>query len=379
MLTAIRVSPNKLKLSILEQYFLAGAPSSNDLTGLIPDLLNTLGYEKTYSFLMQFKFTNKNIWINAIWLCIPQELISEDQVAPLLKYIELEGTNPNPVIPKLSDLMKFQKIDGLIVQKASKLVAKLSKTNKNIVHPFLLGTQSNPEELVKIFSNDIGILETMYFSSKIDYNGRILMEIIKLDPSFWDTYINQIKVENYNNKNIFKQIWILDNYKELFDKVFTNVIFPTYNIYFIFEKYEVFFPISKEHNLKRDRNIKKWVLNFIKDNANIYDKIGKIFSIFVEHQTEEDRYDYIEEFLKYNKSYDEFKKLSLIPTSRSWSGSSVPIFDEDISFLENLMSQDFLEGLDYLDYKKGISERIKVMRTERENLLIKEYQDDYLN
>ncbi|ENZ5658238.1 ATP-binding protein [Enterococcus hirae] len=375
------ISSSKL-VDILTLYFEAGAPFSGYLSGVTLDLLKLVGFDRTYSFINQFDFINKGSWLNTIWTCLPEELISASQITLMLEHIEKEGDKLNPNIPRYSDLLKFLSVDQQIVQKASRLIASLSVNNSEIAHLFLIEFYNKPKELVKVFSKDIDTLEKMYFSSKIDFHGEILMEIIKLDSTFWQVYTKQVDITNFHDtfdKEIFKKVWLLDNYKELIDIAYKNIVAPLYDFYFNHEKHETFFPVDKGQDSIRNDHIKRWVLNFISDNSNDFEVIRKIFSVFVSNQSIEDKIDYIAEFLKYNKNVEDFKKLSLSPLSHFWSGSYVPILDEEIRFWTTLLTQKFLIGLEFIEIKSFIGERIRALEGRKKATLLEEYQDDYLN
>lgn len=378
----VRNSNNSNLVAILKLYFELGAPFSGYLSGVTLDLLKLIGFDQTYNFINQLDFLYKSGWLNTLWTCMPEEFTSKNQIPLLLEHIEKEGVKLNPNIPRYSDLLKFLKIDKMIVQKVSKLVADLSVDNPQIAHSFLIEFYNNPKELVEVFSEDIDTLEKMYFSCDIDFHGQILIEIIKLDPMFWQTYTKQVDVTNFHDtydKEIFKKVWLLDNHKELIDIAYKNIIVPTYDFYFNHEKHETFFPVDKGQDSIRNDHIKSWVLNFIRENSVDFEAIRKIFSVFVSNQSIEDKLDYIAEFLKYNKNDEDFKKLTLSPLSHFWSGSYVPILDEEIKFWKTLLTQKFLIGLDFIEIKSFIKERIRMLDEAKKATLLKEYQDDYLN
>lgn len=76
----------------------------------------------------------------------------------------------------------------------------------------------------------------------------------------------------------------------------------------------------------------------------------------------------IKTFLSKNKDFDIFKKLSI--SSHSWFsvGSLVPAFQKEINFYESLIP--ILSGIDFLEHKKLIKERIERLEisVEREKI-----------
>ena len=161
------------------------------------------------------------------------------------------------------------------------------------------------------------------------------------------------------------------------DIAYQNIVVPTDKFYFSFGKHEIIFPIESNTNSKINENIKEWVLEFIKKNIDNLESMKKIFSVFVANQNVQDRIEYISEFLTHNKKCEDFVKLSLIPSSRMFEGSQVPSIDVDIQFWEKLISSDVLGGLDFLEHKAVINDRIELLKRARTNVLLREYQEDF--
>ena len=78
-------------------------------------------------------------------------------------------------------------------------------------------------------------------------------------------------------------------------------------------------------------------------------------------------------FCHVNKSFDDFKSLRLTETSRSWSGSEIPLIDKQLDFLDNLRAQ--LKGIDYAEHRGWISEWIQSARNYRSRIEAEEFMD----
>ena len=365
---------------ILKVYFQQGAPFSWNLSNIISRLLDLEGFEFTYSLIMQQDFSSKDIWINVIWEYMSEGMISLKEIELFIEHIESQCQKKQSRIPRLSTVLKFSKIDSSVFSRASKIIAKYSESKSDLSHSFLLEYYNKPVELVELFSNDLEILEKMYLSSNIDYKGEILLEIIKKDISFWEIYTKSVEIkqsEDGNDKEIFKNVWCLNDYKILMDIAYQNIVIPTNNFYFSFGKHETIFPIESNTNSNINMHIKEWTLEFIKKNIDNLESMKKIFSVFVENQNVQDRLEYISEFLTHNKKCEDFVKLSLIPSSRIFGGSQVPSIDGDIQFWEKLISSDVLEGLEFLEHKVVINEKIEILKREKTNVLLREYQEDF--
>ena len=85
--------------------------------------------------------------------------------------------------------------------------------------------------------------------------------------------------------------------------------------------------------------------------------------------------EFILEFLKYNKSIDDFKKIPFFSSFSSWSGSEVPLIDKKIDFLNDLNNS--ISGLDYLEHKDYINSEIEVYKKYKIDIKVREYLEDY--
>ena len=69
---------------------------------------------------------------------------------------------------------------------------------------------------------------------------------------------------------------------------------------------------------------------------------------------------YILLFIENNPLFEDFKRIPLIPTSWSWSGSAVPMYSAWIESLESLLSS-FI-GLKWIKHKKYIETQIAYLK-----------------
>lgn len=87
------------------------------------------------------------------------------------------------------------------------------------------------------------------------------------------------------------------------------------------------------------------------------------------------RLEYIKGFLVKNSNFDMFTKISLFPSSRSWSGSEVPLIEKDIEFLQKLA--DEISGVDYLEHKLYLKEWISDKKQYKQKVLKREYMENF--
>ena len=86
--------------------------------------------------------------------------------------------------------------------------------------------------------------------------------------------------------------------------------------------------------------------------------------------------EYMLQFLRLNKSIEDFKKIPLFSTFASWSGSEVPIIEKKIKFLEEI--NENINGLDYIEHMYYINSTIGGLKKYIADIRIREYLEDYL-
>ena len=133
--------------------------------------------------------------------------------------------------------------------------------------------------------------------------------------------------------------------------------------------------IGKKNDGKSEKKKKEWLLCELKNSSNDLNRFNKLInSVAVAYPEWE--IEYILEFIRINKSIDDFKKIDMFPLIRSWSGSEIPLINSEIKFLEEL--RDKISGLDYIEHKKYLNERIECRSKWKHEVEIKEYLNNIL-
>lgn len=165
----------------------------------------------------------------------------------------------------------------------------------------------------------------------------------------------------FNDSIIYQamSLWKMDCFMEIFDDIFYNLLKNKH--LFVFTNL-----MKQRGDVLVKQNQFLWLEHIIVENA-FSDSIYLIFD-FISILDEEVKMLAIKTFLSKNKDFDIFKKLSI--SSHSWFsvGSLVPAFQKEIDFYESLMP--ILSGIDFLEHKKLIKERIERLKisVEREKI-----------
>lgn len=87
------------------------------------------------------------------------------------------------------------------------------------------------------------------------------------------------------------------------------------------------------------------------------------------------RVEYLLEFLKLNKSINDFKSLHLFPFTESWNGSEIPLIVEKLQFLQTLKKQ--IKDSEYLEHIQYINELCIYYEQYQAEVEMREYMENY--
>ncbi|RDU81022.1 hypothetical protein CJF24_16355 [Aeromonas veronii] len=109
----------------------------------------------------------------------------------------------------------------------------------------------------------------------------------------------------------------------------------------------------------------------IKKNASDIPFACFVFNV-LQHLDIDFRRELIAVFLHENNSFEDFQMLDYELTTRSWSGSRVPILDREKNFLESLLP--LFNSIKFLKHKLYVEKQIE----NKEKLIEYEKKRDYL-
>ena len=118
---------------------------------------------------------------------------------------------------------------------------------------------------------------------------------------------------------------------------------------------------------------KTWLIEKLQENSVDIKKCKKFIEVVV-NILPDWKMVYILEFLKFNKNLEDFKQISLFPSSYSWSGSQIPLIIERIEFLKSL--KDNIKGIDYIDHRKYIEDYCMRLEEYKEKVELEEYLEN---
>ncbi|WP_282799079.1 hypothetical protein [Lactococcus lactis] len=381
---AFQLIPEDLLSDVLEFYFSNGAPYSQQLSWVVINKLNgKFGFEKTYELISQKEFPRQDYWKVNFWQILPEEKVNEKHAKMFYDFMKIQFSNRALFSAQLNVVLKFAKFIPEIIDEICEKLLDSGKNNNKIIYSFLIEYHQNAQELIEIFSEKLNLLEELYLAAEgtdLDYDGELLIALIETDETFWDKYTKSIDTKNlfdFDKKQIFPKIWLRDDYKKLIDIAYDNIVLASLGYFGIYET-EFLFPAGIIGDGETNERSKTWILNYIDENANNMDLMYKLFLV-VGNQNDSARAEYIIEFLKKNKSFVDFKEINLFPTTESWSGSEVPRIDHKIIFLQNILKNETLKGLDFICHRDYLNQLLRFKTKQKKDIQIREYQDDFFN
>lgn len=374
---------NSSYVEIVKIYFANNAPFAVSVSPdrIIQTLIEIKGVNKTKKLLEDYEFDYQRVWLCNLWESIPCPLVTLEHVDALLDFVASEKQAMNPVVPSVIKLKEYLKLDPEIVLKVGKLVVEMSEIKPSISAQFLHGVydESDFDELLEIFASDIQLLGKIYLltlNNHFDYEGKLLEKLVVENCDFWNLYTKTVAQDSNSESysvEIFKKIWLFDNYSELVEIAFNNILEKELN--YISEIWcTIIFPNDNAINKQLNDRKKQWFKNYIFQNHLNLSKMKKIFSV-LNTVMPNDKLEYFLDYVKYSKNIEAFKKLPITPLSDSWSGSQVPIIDKKIEFVTELM--DNLQGFIFIEHRAFLKQLKDHYEKYRNEIQVTEYLEDF--
>lgn len=321
-----------------------------------------------------------NNWKYAYYNELPEVLINTEKCNELLFFFDEKSDSyiTSSPLRSLEFLSKYEKCNRDIYIKACEIILKKRGYSHYIIHLYfdLLFNEYNikPDELVSKFGNDLDLLSAMYlemiFQNGFDYSGKYLVAIIQAYPPMLNKYMLCYKenrqILSYNMLERLAFLVNLDNYIEVFDRIMDSLLeipFISMTISSLFDNH-----YNSKDTIFTDK-IVLWMKHYIELYYADIERMKSLFRInaYIELKS---RVDVIIYYLSKNNDFEAFKELYLFPTSSCWTGSELPLIQNEIDFLKKLKSQ--LTEVSYLQHKSYINKLIDSKEKYKESTEIEE-------
>ena len=212
------------------------------------------------------------------------------------------------------------------------------------------------------------------YDDNFDYNGNFFKEFYIIKPSILDKLIDFLISKGISltpsKETIYRSFFELDNFLDIYNKIVEKIINKTEMPFFYLSHFLEFILLPIQDNstiLKRqDEIIKYWIVKFSKDELKIY----CLFSVIAKLDNNRKK-EYIKLLINNNESFEDFKKISLTPTSYGCDGSLIPLYNSWIEYLKSLLP--IFVGLKWIEHKAHIEKQIDHLREEIKSEEINEF------
>ena len=368
-------------LVAMKAYFAMNTPYLFRTNDKIANLLKLINVDEIMVMIEELDEVNRMRWKAAFYEEFPEEKISIDTVGEMLDFISEQLEFENMQIPNIYSLSKYKNKGLDIIGQITNILLDVGEKKPYIVVNFFerFFDDEKVDEIIEFFEGDTEKLLKLYLISMennhFDYDGSLLLRLIQIDIGYW----NEITIkcggtrECNLDSGIFDKIWMMDNYCQMIDIAYANMR----DSYFHYLRHDtilhLFASSEKNEPLIMERK-ESWIRDHIDKHAYDEAKIKDIFDVIATVFPGK-RLEYIKGFLEKNSNFDMFTKISLFPSSRSWSGSEVPLIEKDIEFLQKLA--DEISGVDYLEHKLYLKEWISDKKQYKQKVLKREYMENF--
>ena len=188
-------------------------------------------------------------------------------------------------------------------------------------------------------TDDISRCNLIYIKCKrkdeyFDFKNELFLKLLKNDSSFIIEYLdsiydaNKIRYDYYDES--FKEIWQLDNYKEI---VLIGINYFNTKLFLLSEDTSnLFFQQLGEYDSR--------ALAFIEEMINEYNsdiKYMRVIFNIISHYYPQNKTQFIKQFLSLNQDFDFYSKIVLFPRSMSFFGSWIPTYERRVKDWESIL------------------------------------------
>ncbi|MEK3973080.1 hypothetical protein MHB79_18585 [Bacillus sp. FSL M7-0558] len=333
--------------------------------------------------LREKKFYDQNNWLYCLFRVISEEKPSTDLLNKIYDYFTEDEENISGYLIDLDFLKNYIQIDENVYVNVTKRVLQqkditIQRTLSNLFNPF---SEIN-KELFFLFRNDLSTLKDAYFKmleidSNIDDEFLILKQFTDFDLTIIDQFLKLIlKSQNksFRLRDVdFSFVWEKDNWEAILDRIVLIVFNQSKSKFY--DKVSIFenlFSGPKDKRIieRQDSWLRERISLWSSDEENI-----TLLFYGISNLSKESKAQYLIHLLKKNDSFYLFCKIPLSPIFFSWSGSEVPVIEEQIELLE--LIDKSLTGIKFLRHRRWIQDKIEDYKERIKKVKINEFMEDY--
>ncbi len=226
------------------------------------------------------------------------------------------------------------------------------------------------------------LVEAYLYSNNIeqsfDYKNEILKKLLERDPNILVRILkfkspNRISYYDLEHEH-YDFIWEMDNSNTIINSIVEYFI-SSETYYFSERAISAFFPSAKD---KYGKKPIEYLENLI-DEKYLNDKYMNVVFSIICYKYPGLKMEFLERFLKLNSDFEIYKNLEIIQRSKSWSGSYIPILEDEKKIWENVISVlDRLPNrLNYYDHKEYANRQIGYCDLRIKDEMKREFYEDF--
>jgi len=362
--------------TVLDHYLHAGNLLNLGPLALAPALIQSSGLDRAYEILSVGDYPGRRSWLFGYFMALPPEAAMAGRLQIL--YELYEDATCQELLRHMDYLLKFVALDQLVVIRVTRILVEKARTERNFGHA--LGDLFNEHselssKLHEIFAEDVGLLKEAYFSAcdadpDTDYDGHAFDTLLTLDPDFgreWVAWMFAKKewISQRDDSRNYMFLWQRDDYRAVVERLIEAVRTEGRGK-FRSDSYILNFFILHD-GAKNGQEVRERQDTFLDEmimrRHNDRDYMRTLFTVITDLGRVRLRHR-LATFIRYDQDFDAFAALPLEPSSWSWSGSAVPMYQGRVDFLESLLPM--LNSAELLRHKQRVEHLIQYMRDDIE-------------
>lgn len=369
--------PDKF-IACVQGYMQRDTPGCTGSVHIVDNMVRQLGGKKTERIVSGIEFRLRSQWLVRIYDHVLDSEITDEFIQKLLSIDAKPLDERYPIM--LETALRVNKVRPGFVILYIKALNKIAQVQPWIMSQFLRPvtgeSRSVIAEFVSYFNGCMDVLYTAYcFAIRgqgvFDYKGEMFQCLIEGNVNFIESIVVEL-LENRSNslaKVLMDRLWYQVGYNKCVTIAIDTLRMYPKPLYYA-ERLAKHLLGEKDKNDGVNVLRRKWIETYIAENAK--DRASMRFLFDVICNCPYDQFlSTVVCFCRYNSDYSDFCEIPLSPSSCSWSGSEVPLIEEQISFLTKL--SDSLKGFQFIEHRARISELIQRKQEYKQHILMREF------
>lgn len=372
------LSSNKAAyLNAIRYILTVGNCNGIDLYAVLKTLFSMLSASDVFSLIYDTS-TNEvstNFWLYAFYHELPEECVDLGQLEGL--YCFLKDSSDSMIKQsgsrEIDFLKKYVSCDKGVFLRAARIILKKQDYSHFIVNIYFSRMFNpyvgDPLNYLQLFADDIDLLEDIYFTllhngSNMDNEGAFILKLAKADNTFSKRLAKELILEVkahslYDADTRYAAVYDLDNYIEVIDDVLKAAELFSANISWDLPKLIGIFILLPNGKTELIDKQNAWIHHYVTENVHDYLKIESLLDALPEGALER-RKVITKWFTESNSDYNSFMALPILPRSYTIVGSSIPLYNNWIKYLESLLS--IFHGIQFIEHRDYIIKQIEILR-----------------